>query len=76
MTNHVHLIAVLQQEDGLQRILKPLHMRYVQRINRRQGWSGHLWQRRFFSSPLSDEGYLWFCVGYVDPNPVRAGMVE
>jgi putative transposase len=75
MTNHVHLIVVPQQEDGLQGVLKPLHMRYAQRINRRQGWSGHLWQGRFFSSPL-DEAYLWFCVRYVERNPVRAGMVE
>ena len=75
MTNHVHLIVVPQQEDGLQGVLKPLHMRYAQRINRRRGWSGHLWQGRFFSSPL-DEAYLWFCVRYVERNPVRAGMVE
>jgi putative transposase len=31
MTNHVHLIAVPDSEDGLQRALKPLHMRYAQR---------------------------------------------
>ncbi len=46
-----------------------------QRINRRQGWSGHLWQRHLFPSPL-DGAYLWFCVRYVERNPVRAGMVE
>lgn len=34
MTNHIHLIAVSASEDGLQKILKPLHMRYAQRINR------------------------------------------
>ena len=44
-------------------------------VNRRNGWSGHLWQGRFFSSPLDDE-YLWFCVRCVERNPVRAGMVE
>jgi putative transposase len=59
----------------LQRALKPLHMRYAQHINRKRQWSGHLWQGRFFSSPL-DEAYLWFCVRYVERNPVRAGMVE
>ncbi|MDO9417429.1 transposase [Pararhizobium sp.] len=48
MTNHIHLIAVPATEEGLQRVLKPLHMRYAQRINRRQGWKGHLWQGRFF----------------------------
>jgi putative transposase len=56
-------------------VLKPLHMRYAQRINRARGWKGHLWQGRFFSSPL-DEAYLWAAVRYVERNPVRAGMVS
>ena len=74
MTNHIHLIAVPQASDGLQKVLKPLHMRYAQRVNRAHGWKGHLWQGRFFSSPL-DESYLWSAVRYVERNPVRAGMV-
>lgn len=75
MTNHVHLVAVPATDDGLQRVLKPLHMRYAQRINRAKDWKGHLWQGRFFSSPL-DEAYLWAAVRYVERNPVRAGMVS
>ena len=50
-------------------------MRYAQRINRERGWKGHLWQGRFFSSPL-DDAYLWAAVRYVERNPVRAGMVK
>ncbi|MHB1301618.1 MAG: transposase [Burkholderiales bacterium] len=75
MTNHVHLIAVPETVDGLQRMLKPLNMRYAQRINRAQNWKGHVWQGRFFSSPL-DEDYLWATIRYVERNPVRAGIVE
>lgn len=75
MSNHIHLVAVPATEDGLNRVLKPLHMRYAQRINRARGWKGHLWQGRFFSSPL-DEAYLWAAVRYVERNPVRAGMAH
>lgn len=75
MDNHIHLIALPKNEDGLQRVLKPIHMRYAQSINRQHQWSGHLWQGRFFSSPL-DEAYLWFCIRYVERNPVRAGIVS
>ena len=57
MTNHIHLIAVPKSEDGLQKVLKPLHMRYAQRINRNRGWKGHLWQGRFFSSPWMNHIY-------------------
>jgi REP-associated tyrosine transposase len=75
MTNHVHLVVVPDSDDGLQRALKPLHMRYAQRINRGRGWHGHLWQGRFFSSSL-DEAYLWAALRYVERNPVRARMVR
>lgn len=75
MTNHVHLVAVPKTDDGLQKVLKPLHMRYAQRVNRARGWKGHVWQGRYFSSPL-DESYLWAAVRYVERNPVRAGMVK
>ena len=44
MTNHIHLVATPATDDGLHRMLKPLHMRYAQRINRARGWKGHLWQ--------------------------------
>ncbi len=73
MTNHIHLVAVPDTDEGLVRVLRPLHMRYAQRVNRAQGWSGHLWQGRYFSSPL-DDTYLWAAVRYVERNPVRAGI--
>jgi len=75
MTNHIHLVLRPATEDGLQRVLKPLHMRYAQRINKAKGWKGHLWQGRFFSSAL-DDTYTWSCIRYVERNPVSAGMVE
>ena len=75
MTNHIHLIAVPATDESLARVLRPLHMRYAQRINRRRGWKGHLWQGRFFSSPL-DTNYLWAAIRYVERNPVRAKLVR
>ena len=51
MPNHIHLVAVPATEDNLQQALKPLHMRYAQRINRARGWKGHVWQGRFFLLP-------------------------
>ena len=74
MPNHVHLVAVPRTEDGLHRMMRPLHMRYAQVINRLHGWAGHLWQGRFFSSVL-DNDYFLAAVRYVERNPVRAGIV-
>ncbi len=74
MTNHLHLVMTPTTADGLQQVLKPLHMRYAQRVKRARGWKGHVWHGRFFSSPL-DDAYLWAAIRYVERNPVRAGMV-
>ncbi len=75
MTNHIHLVAVPSTEYSLQKALKPLHMRYAQRINKRNRWQGHFWQGRYFSSPM-DERYMWATIRYVERNPVRARMVR
>lgn len=75
MTNHIHLIAVPTTEDGLQKVLKPLHMRYAQKINRERGWKGHFWQGRYFSSPLDGE-YLLFTTRYIERNPIRVKKVR
>jgi len=75
MTNHIHLVAVPADEGSMQQVLKPLHMRYAQRINRIRKWKGHFWQGRYFSSPM-DECYMWSTIRYVERNPVRARMVS
>ena len=58
-------------EDGLQKLLKPLHMRHAQRLNRARALKGHIWQGRYFSSAL-DGDYLRAAMRHVERNPVRA----
>jgi putative transposase len=75
MPNHVHLIAVPEDEEGLRRAIGEAHKRYSFRINSREGWRGHLWQGRFSSYPL-DEAYLLTVARYIEMNPVRAQLVN
>ncbi|MBM5810801.1 MAG: transposase [Gammaproteobacteria bacterium] len=75
MTNHVHLVVVPAVTHGLYQFLKPLNMRFAQRINRLREWKGHVWQGRFHSSALDETGLL-MAVRYVERNPVRAGLVS
>ena len=75
MPDHVHLILVPGDEDGLRGALGEAHRRYTRRINFREGWRGHLWQERFHSFPM-DEDYLIACARYVELNPARAGFVK
>jgi putative transposase len=50
MDSHVNLVMVPDTADGLQQVLKPLHMRYAQYINKQHGWTGHLCKTVFFVS--------------------------
>jgi putative transposase len=73
MSNHVHLVAVPEEEESLALALKYTHGRYACYRNAARRSSGHVWQGRFFSCPL-DEAHLWEALRYVELNPVRAGL--
>jgi putative transposase len=75
MPNHVHLIAVPQTADGLNRAIGEAHRRYSRLVNFREKWRGHLWQGRFASYVL-DEPYLLTAARYIELNPVRAGLIR
>lgn len=74
MPNHVHLVAVPSTADALHHALKAVHGQYAQRINRMRKQIGHLWQGRYFSSPL-DANYFLNAIRYVELNPVKSGIV-
>ena len=74
MPNHVHLVLMPSNTDGMHRALRAVHSQYAQRVNRMRCLKGHLWQGRYFSSPL-DGAYFLNAVRYVELNPVRAGLV-
>lgn len=74
MPNHVHLVVIPSNPGGLHRMFKGVHGQYAQRVNRMRDQKGHLWQGRYFSSPLGAD-YFLHAVRYVELNPVKARMV-
>ena len=75
MPNHVHIIAVPRDDDGLSRAFRHVHRHYTGYINARLRVTGHLWQGRF-SSVAMDEPHLHAAWRYVALNPVRARLVS
>ena len=75
MPNHVHLIAVPSDKDGLRRAIGEAHRRYTRHVNFREGWRGCLWQGRFASFVMDDD-YLLAATRYIERNPVRAKIVR
>jgi putative transposase len=75
MPNHVHLILVPSDPDGLRRALARVHRHYAGVIQARRKRTGHFWQGRF-SAVVMDEEHLAAALRYVSLNPVRARLVE
>ena len=63
MPNHVHLILVPGDKDGLRASLAEAPRRYTRAINERMGWTGYLWQGRFASVAMYD-GHLMRCARF------------
>lgn len=75
MPNHVHLILVPGDEDGLRRALSVVHRRYAGHVHARLKRTGHFWQGRFGCVAM-DEAHLLGALRYVALNPVRARLTE
>ncbi|HLG80854.1 MAG TPA: transposase [Bradyrhizobium sp.] len=75
MPNHVHLILVPSDADGLRRALARVHRSYAGAIQARRKRTGHFWQGRFGAVAM-DERHLTAALRYVSLNPVRARLVE
>ena len=75
MTNHIHLVTTPERPNSLAAGLGRVHNDYARWLHVRQGRTGHLWQNRFFSCPLS-ESHLAEVLRYVELNPVRAKLVR
>jgi putative transposase len=74
MSNHVHLIVIPADAEGLALSMKHTHGRYASYWNVVHNSSGHAWQGRYFSCPL-DRPHLWEALRYTELNPVRAQLV-
>jgi len=76
MTNHVHLLITPERAEAVATLVISIGRRYVQYINRRYRRTGTLWDSRYKSSLVQAETYLLACQRYIEPNPVRAAMVN
>lgn len=74
MPNHVHLIVVPSRDTALAQAMCRTNADFARYFNLRKRSCGHVWQARYFSTPL-DEAHLWQAMAYVERNPVRARLV-
>mgnify|MGYP001597168246 FL=1 len=75
LRNHVHWLLTPATPDGLARLFNRVHTWWALWFNRKHHRTGHLFQSRYYSSPLGESHY-WTALRYVELNPKRAGLSQ
>ena len=75
MTNHVHLLVRETIED-LSTVIKRITVGYALYYNSKYQHVGHLFQNRFRSEVVNDEGYFLTLLRYIHQNPVAAAITK
>lgn len=73
MKNHVHLLIKIDN-DELHGYMRKVGAKYVYWYNWKYDRVGGLFQDRYKSEPVEDEGYFLTVLRYIHQNPVKAGM--
>ncbi len=78
MPNHWHLVVRPGRDDALGRWLGWVGVTHVRRDHEHyhSRGGGHLYQGRFKSFPVAEDGYFLTLCRYVEANALRAGLVE
>lgn len=76
MPNHFHLVLQPATETTLSPFMQWWMTSHVRRYHQHYWSHGHVWQGRFKSFPIQQDGHLLTAIRYVLRNPVRAGLAE
>lgn len=75
MDNHIHLL-LYSPPDILSSFFQSLGTRFVRWYNSKYSRSGHLFQERFYSSPIEDNRHFLATLVYIHNNPVKAKIIR
>ena len=73
MTNHVHLL-IRELAEALASVIHRIATAYAHYYNNKYFRCGHLFQDRFKSEPVNDQGYFFTLLRYIHQNPMAAGL--
>ena len=76
MPDHFHLLLKPAAGQSISRIVQSLTVAQGAQYHRHHGSSGHVWQGRFKSHVIQEDGHLLVILRYIEANPVRAGRVK
>lgn len=74
MPNHVHVLANIHPGHSLAKVVQTWKARSARAANVAIGRQGTFWYRDYFDRYIRNEEHYRNCVGYIDMNPVKAGL--
>jgi putative transposase len=74
LNNHFHLILHPGKGESLSRIMQWILSVFAMAINRRYGLDGHLWSKRFYSSPILGIKAFAAVYEYILMNPIKSAL--
>lgn len=75
MSNHIHLLLKEVTED-LGIVFRRIGASYVYWYNWKYSRRGHLFQDRYKSEVVENDGYFLTVIRYIHQNPLKAGIVK
>ena len=75
MPNHVHALVETREEWTLARIVHSWKSYTALAANQILGRAGDFWFREYFDRFIRDDRHFANAVGYIEMNPVKAGLV-
>jgi REP element-mobilizing transposase RayT len=76
MPNHVHVVLEQLQGWSLGQLVRSWKLFTTRGLNELRGTRGPIWASDYFDRFMRDEDHLQQTIGYVENNPVKAGLVH
>lgn len=76
MPNHVHVLFEVWKGQPLGKVVHSWKTYSAREINTRLNRAGPLWQADYFDTYMRDADHLDATAGYIEHNPVKAGLVS
>jgi len=75
LLSHAYYLLIKTSSENLSAIMKLLNRRYSLYFNNKYGRNGALWEGRFKSTFMEDEGYLFYFIRHMEHLPKMTGIV-
>jgi putative transposase len=76
MPNHFHLELKINRAEIMPKAMKDITLSYTNYYHQKYATVGQLWQGRYKSMIVEEQEYADKLGGYIERNPVRAGLVK